>query len=49
MSDITTFVWIAIFSIGAMIVNSIGIWFVYKNIKWAEKQRNILCALRQVF
>lgn len=39
MSDITTFVWIAIFSIGAMIVNSIGIWFVYKNIKWAEKTK----------
>ena len=45
MSDITTFVWIAIFSIGAMIVNSIGIWFVYKNIKWAEKTKELFIQL----
>ena len=34
-----TFTWISIFAIGAMIVNSVGIWFVYKNISWAEKNK----------
>lgn len=34
-----TFVWIAIFSLGAMVVNSIGIAFIYKNIDWAEKKK----------
>ena len=33
------FMWVAIFAIGAMVVNTIGIWFVYKNIKWTEKTK----------
>ncbi len=36
---IGTFAWISIFAIGAMIVNSIGIWLVFKNVAWAEKNK----------
>ncbi len=39
MSGINTFTWIAIFAIGAMVVNSIGIWVIYKNKAWAEKNK----------
>ena len=31
------FFWIALFSISAMLVNSFGIWVVYKNCEWADK------------
>ena len=34
-----TFFWVAVFAIGAMIVNSIGIWVIYKNKAWAEKNK----------
>ena len=37
--SVGTFTWVSIFAIGAMIVNSVGIWFVYKNISWAEKNK----------
>lgn len=39
MLEFGTFIWVAIFALGAMIVNSIGIWFVYKNKEWAEKTK----------
>ncbi len=34
-----TFTWVAIFALSAMVVNSIGILFVYKNRDWAEKYK----------
>lgn len=37
--SVEVFTWVSIFAIGAMIVNSVGIWFVYKNIEWAEKNK----------
>lgn len=33
------FFWVVIFAVGAMIVNSIGIWVIYKNKAWAEKNK----------
>ena len=35
--DIITFIFISAFAMGAMIVNSLGIWTLYKNREWAEK------------
>lgn len=35
----STFTWITIFALSAMIVNTIGIWFVYRNKDWAEKYK----------
>lgn len=35
----TTFTWISIFALSAMLINSIGIWFVYKNKAWSEKYK----------
>jgi zinc transporter ZupT len=37
MIELDTFTWVAIFAIGAAIVNGIGIWAVYKEREWAEK------------
>ncbi len=37
--DFSVFTWIAIFALSAMIVNTIGIWFVYKNGEWAESYK----------
>ena len=34
-----TFIWILLFALGAMIVNSMGIWLVYKNVEWAQKNK----------
>jgi zinc and cadmium transporter len=39
ISKLSTFIWISIFAVGAMIVNSFGIWAVYKNKEWAEKNK----------
>ena len=36
----TTFTWIAIFAIGAALVNTIGIFAIYKNKKWVETTKN---------
>lgn len=36
----STFTWVAIFALSAMVVNSIGIWFVYKNKEWAERAKD---------
>lgn len=35
----STFTWIAIFALSAMVVNSVGIWFVYQNKVWAERYK----------
>lgn len=37
VKDINTFIFISAFAMGAMIVNSLGIWTLYKNREWAEK------------
>ena len=37
MENISTFGWISIFAIGAMLVNTFGIWSIYRNREWAEK------------
>lgn len=39
MAELSTFMWVAIFALSAMIVNSIGIWVIYKNKVWAEKNK----------
>jgi zinc transporter ZupT len=39
MTGQSGFVWVALFAISAMIVNTIGIWVVYKNRRWAEKNK----------
>jgi len=31
--------WITVFALGAMVVNSAGIWFIYKHKAWAEKSK----------
>lgn len=37
MLKLSTFTWVAIFALSAMVVNSIGILVIYKNKVWAEK------------
>lgn len=39
MSVTNSFTWMASFAVAAMIVNSIGIFAIYKNRKWAEKNK----------
>ena len=39
MSETSTFALVAIFALSAMVVNSIGIWIIYKNKEWAEKNK----------
>ena len=39
MPQFSTFTWVAIFALSAMVVNSIGIWIVCKNKEWADKHR----------
>lgn len=39
MKEFSTFTWISIFAISAMLVNSFGIWVIYKNRGWAEKTK----------
>jgi zinc transporter ZupT len=39
MSEFSTFTWVAIFALSAMVVNSIGIWVIYKNKEWADKNK----------
>jgi zinc and cadmium transporter len=39
MGGFSTFTWIAIFAIGAAVVNGLGIWVIFKNKKWAEKAK----------
>ncbi|MBD3247465.1 zinc/iron permease [Candidatus Pacearchaeota archaeon] len=42
MVELSVFQWIAIFSIGAAIINGLGIFAIFKNKKWAEKSKNYL-------
>ncbi len=37
--ELSTFTWIAIFAIGSALVNSLGIWAIFKNKEWAEKAK----------
>jgi zinc and cadmium transporter len=39
MVELDTFTWVAIFAIGAAIINGIGIWAIYKKRDWAEKAK----------
>ena len=39
MFGFSTFTWVAIFALSAMVVNSVGIWFVYQNRVWAERYK----------
>lgn len=39
MKGFSTFTWISIFAISAMLVNSFGIWTIYKKREWAEKTK----------
>lgn len=39
MIELSTFTWILIFALSAMLVNSIGIFVIYKNKAWAEKAK----------
>lgn len=39
MSEQSVFFWVAVFALSAMIVNSIGIWVIYRNKVWAEKNK----------
>lgn len=39
MTEGGNFLWIAVFALGAMVVNSLGIWFIYKHKDWAEKTK----------
>lgn len=40
MSEFSTFTWVAIFALCAMVVNSFGIWVVYQNKAWAIKVKH---------
>jgi len=42
MIELNTFTWVAIFAISAAIVNSIGIFAIYKKKRWAEKAKTYL-------
>lgn len=35
----SVFIWVAAFALSAMVVNCIGIWVIYKNKEWAEKNK----------
>ena len=37
MSNRNTFLWILLFAISALLVNSVGIFVIWKNRRWAEK------------
>lgn len=39
MKEFSTFTWISIFAIGAMLVNSFGIWTIYRKREWANKTK----------
>jgi len=39
MTEQSVFIWVAIFALSAMVVNSLGIWVIYKNKEWAEKNK----------
>ncbi len=35
LSDQNTFLWILLFALGAMLVNSVGVYVIWKNSRWA--------------
>lgn len=37
--EIETFTWVAVFAVGAMIINTLGIFLIYKNKAWAERSK----------
>lgn len=39
MKGFSTFTWISIFAVGAMLVNGFGIWTIYKKREWARKAK----------
>ncbi|HHY37033.1 MAG TPA: ZIP family metal transporter [Firmicutes bacterium] len=39
MTGQVRFLWLAVFALGAMLVNSTGIWVMYRNKEWAEKNK----------
>ena len=39
MTALSTFSWITIFALSAMLVNTAGIWFVYRHRQWAEQSK----------
>ena len=45
MPNFSTFTWISIFALSAMVVNSLGIWFIYKHREWAEKIKRVFHVL----
>lgn len=40
MSELSTFTWVSIFALSALVVNGVGIGFVYLNSEWAEKTKD---------
>lgn len=42
MIELNTFTWVVIFAISAAVINSVGIYAIYKNKKWAEKAKTYL-------
>ncbi|MBD3164207.1 zinc/iron permease [Candidatus Woesearchaeota archaeon] len=42
MIELSTFTWIAIFAVSAALINSLGIFAVYRNKKWAERAKSYL-------
>lgn len=40
MIQISTFAWVAIFALSGMVVNTIGIYFIYKNKEWTLKYKD---------
>lgn len=39
MKEFSSLTWISIFAMGAMLINSFGIWAIYKKSDWAEKTK----------
>lgn len=39
MTGQNIFLWVLVFALSAMLVNSVGIWAIYKNKDWAEKNK----------
>lgn len=39
MANFSTFTWISIFALSAMLVNTLGIWFIYTHREWAENSK----------
>ena len=42
MDNNHTFVWILMFALGAMLVNTAGIYVIWRNKRWAEKKHSFV-------